>query len=152
MKPFRFKLEKVLRIRERETMLAKNNLSVALHEADRARAALEQAINQRKVFEAEMSERMKHRITAQQLSFTAMQHETFMESEAAAGDGLRQALEVVATRRAELVAAERRQKTLEKLRERRLEQWRYEAGVEEQNLTDEMAQTQMRRVKGGGGL
>lgn len=152
MKPFRFNLEKVLRIREHETMLAKNNLALAMHEAEKAREALEQATNQRKAFEAEMTERMKHRMTAQQLSFTTMQHETFMEAEEIAEEGLRQALDVVSTRREELAEAERRQKTLEKLQDRQYRDWQYEAGVEEQNLIDEMAQNQMRRSREGGGL
>ena len=51
-------------------------------------------------------------------------------------------------RRGELVEATRGVRVLERLRERRLEQWRYEAGREEQKALDEAGRRPLLRAEG----
>ncbi len=140
VQPFRFNLDKVLKVRQHQVMLAKHELAGAQVALARAWAALEQARLARSTFEAELEERRKRRMSAQQWAASAQQHDAKALAEKEAAQHLHEALAAVAEKRANLEEAERRCKTLENLRDQEMEAHRYEADREEQNLVDEMAQ------------
>lgn len=150
MKPFRFSLEKVLKVREHQTMLAKHALAEAQLKVGQAWAALEQARVARVHFEAEMEEQRSHRLPAQKWQALSQQHDYMVMKEKNAVQALHEALARVSERRAELEEAERREKTLEKLREQQFESHRYSEHSEEQFAMDEMAANAVRERKGVG--
>lgn len=150
MKPFRFSLEKVLKVREHQTLLAKHALAEAQLQVGQAWAALEQARVARVHFETEMEEQRSHRLPAQKWQALSQQHDYMVLKEKRAVQALHEALARVAERRAELEEAERREKTLEKLREQQFESHRYSELSEEQFAMDEMAANAVRERKGAG--
>jgi flagellar FliJ protein len=148
VKPFRFNLEKVLKVRQRETLKAKQALAAAQLASGQAWVALEKARAERVAFEAEWEERRKQRMPAREWMEASQRHEALMKAEKAAAEALHQALAVVAQRRAELEEAERREKALDRLREQQYEAHAYEMRQLEQAEMDEIAQA-MRRTQGG---
>lgn len=150
MKPFRFSLEKVLKVRQHQTMLCKHALATAQLAAGQAWVTLEKARVARADFEKELQERRTRRMTAQKWAASSEQHDRVVQHEKAAAEKLHQALAEVAGKRAELEEAERRAKTLEKLRDQQMEAHRYGELAEEQAAMDEMAQGAGRDRKGAG--
>lgn len=145
---FQFSLEKVLRLRQNETLLAQQALAGAQREAAAAAVAVEQARHQRLAFEREMSASRGAVIKVGALSTQTWQHGNLALVEAAAVEALHEALAEVAARRFDLEEAERRQKALEKLQETQMEAFSYEELAREQAAIDEMAQSVMRGRKG----
>lgn len=150
MKPFRFSLEKVLKVRQHQTMLAKHALAEAQLRVGQAWAALEQARVARVQFEAGMEEQRSHRLPAQKWQTLSQRHDYMVLKEKNAVQSLHEALARVAEKRSELEEAERREKTLEKLREQQFESHRYTELSEEQFAMDEMAANAVRDRKGAG--
>lgn len=149
MKPFRFRLEKLLTIREKETQRAQNALAIARLRRRQAATYLEQVRAERKASAAALLRRRQGRMTALEWRRTAELHEGLVEKERAAEAILREALAEEERRRQELTEAERREKSLERLKERRAEEYRLELAAWEQAQTDEVAQVVFRQ---GGGL
>lgn len=150
MKPFRFSLEKVLKVRQVETMKAKQSLASSQLVAGQAWVSMERARAARIAFEAEWEERRKRRMSAKDWVESGERHEGLIQSEKNAADSLHKALRIVAEKRAELEEAERREKALDKLREQQYEAHEYQERAEEQAVTDEIAQNVRRVAKGVG--
>lgn len=151
MGPFRFSLEKVLRLRQRETLLAQMALAAARRRAAAATAGVEQARSRRLAYEQEMGVARSRVIRVGALSAQTWQHGNLARVEAAAVEALHDALAEVADRRIGLEEAERRQKALEKLQESQFEAFRYEELAREQSAIDEMAQSVTRVRRGANG-
>lgn len=141
MKTFRFTLEKVLRVRQHQSMLAKHAVAQAQLLAGKAWVALEQARLARTQFETEWEERRKNRMTARQWSAYSEQHQRLAQTEQAAASELHSALAEVSRKRDELEAAMQREKALDKLREQQYEAYQQEQLAVEQAQNDEIAQT-----------
>lgn len=151
MKPFRFSLEKVLKVREHQTMLAKHALAEAQLKVGQAWATLEQARLARVQFETEMEEQRSHPLPVQKWQALSEKHDYMALREKGAVQDLHAALAWVTEKRAELEEAERRERTLEKLRDQQFETHRYAELSEEQFDMDEMAANAARNRKGAGG-
>lgn len=149
MRPFRFRLEKLLTIRHHETRRAQNALAIARLKRRQAAAYLEQVRAERKASAAALMARRQRRMTALEWRRTAEEHEVLVRKERVAEAILREAQAEEERRRRELTEAERREKSLELLKERRLEEYRLEFLAWEQAQTDEVAQVVFRQ---GGGL
>jgi flagellar FliJ protein len=137
MKRFRFSLEKVLRLRSQETEQAKRALAVALAAEARARQTAAEA-------HATLRDRTTEATARERLGLTAYEFgslRTFLarlQREAVAADlAVTQAEERTQRQRMALLAARRRERAMEKLKERRLEQYQLEALREEQKELDE---------------
>jgi flagellar FliJ protein len=150
VKPFRFNLEKVLKVRQLETLKAKQALAEAQLLAGQAWAASEQARAARVAFEGEMERRRSRRITAGEWAALSEQHDQLTAREKEAARRLHEALALVAERRSQLEEAQRREKALEKLREQQFEAYLHEEQLAEQAEVDEMAQNLSRAQKGVG--
>jgi len=142
VKRFRFSLEKVLRLRSQETEQAKRALGAALAAEAAARAAAEEA---RQV----LARRTEEAATAERTGMTAFEfaslrtYLTFLQRQLeAAGTALAGAIALTQRRRLELLAVRRREKALEKLRERRFDQYRLEGLQQEQKELDEYGSRQ----------
>ena len=137
MKRFRFSLEKVLRLRSQETEQAKRALAVALAHEARARQTAAEAHATLRDRTAEATARERAGLTAYEFGSlrTFLAH---LHSEAVAADGaVVQAEERTQRQRMALLVARRRERAMEKLKERRLEQYQLEALREEQKELDE---------------
>ncbi|HWI65935.1 MAG TPA: flagellar FliJ family protein [Symbiobacteriaceae bacterium] len=141
MKPFRFNLEKVLKVRQVETTKAKQALAAAQLASGQAWVQMENCRKQRIAFEADWEARRKGRMTAAEWNQASERQSQLVQVEKDAVDTLHRALAVVAERRAELEEAERKEKALTKLREQQYEAHEYAERAEEQIITDEIAQT-----------
>jgi len=141
LKPFRFNLEKVLKVRQVESMKAKQALALAQLKSGQAWVTMENCRKQRAAFEAEWETRRKVRMTAAEWNQASERLAALVQVEKDAVEALHQALAVVAEKRAELEEAERKEKALTKLREQQYEAHEYAEQVEEQIITDEIAQT-----------
>jgi flagellar FliJ protein len=150
VKPFRFNLEKVLKVREVETMKAKQALAAAQLVAGQAWVTTEQRRSQRAAFEAEWEAKRSRRMSAGEWNAASERQALLVQAEQEAVQALHAALAVVAERRSELEEAERKEKALTKLREQQFEAHEYAMRAEEQVITDEIAQTVRQQQKGVG--
>lgn len=150
MKPFRFSLEKVLKVRQLETTKAKQALAMAQLTSGQAWVASEKARASRVAFEADWERRRAGRSSVSAWQEAAARHEELVAAEKEAVERLHAALAEVAAKRAELEEAQRREKALEKLREQQYAAHEYTEQTSEQALIDEMAQTMGRIEKGVG--
>ena len=151
MAPFRFNLEKVLKVRQVETLKAKQSVAQAQLVSGQAWVAVEKVRSERVAFEAAWEERRSsRRQTAREWTDSSQRHGALVEAEKAAVEALHAALAVVAEKRAELEEAERREQALLKLREQQEEAHEYAERAEEQIITDEIAQNTHRSVRGVG--
>lgn len=149
MKPFRFRLEKLLNIRQQQTKLAQNNLAQAQMRTRQTEALLAAAQAERLASEEALLAKRQRRMTALQWQLSTQLHEALIEREREAEAALAAARQHEEAKRAELAEAERKQKTLERLKERQFEEYRYAMEAWEQAQIDEMAQNIYRE---GGGL
>ncbi|MBI5863247.1 MAG: flagellar export protein FliJ [Planctomycetes bacterium] len=147
---FRFRLQTVLRVRELREREAKRKVGAKLAEIaalDHAnqQAAAEIARCQRVLLSKQGDQPLNIRDLAASRGWIAHLRRTIVERQIA-----RQALvaELDALRRA-LAQARTQTRVLEKLRERRLTEWKRAAGVREQNETDEVAQRLLIHQAGG---
>jgi len=141
LKPFRFSLEKVLKVRQLQTAKARQALSGAQLVAGHAWVAVEAARSARVAFAADWEARRAKRMTAGEWADASEHQDGLAAAEKAAADRLHSALEAVAERRAELVEVERKEKALEKLRDQQWAAHECEQRAAEQAETDEIAQT-----------
>jgi len=148
LKPFRFRLEKVLNIRQRESMLAKNALAQARLRTRQAVAFLETSRSERAASEQALLVKRMKRMTTYEWIISTQMHESLVEREKQAMATLQNAEQEEAYRRELLAEAERREKVLDKLKERQEGEHRYQAEAYEQAQIDEMAQNIFR--EGGG--
>jgi flagellar FliJ protein len=148
MKPFRFRLEKLLNIRQQQSKMAQNALAVAKFRTRQATVYLEAAKADRIASEQALLSRRQRRMNVLEWQLTAQLHEAMVEREKAAEAALQAALAEEARRREELAEAERKEKILDRLKERQAEAHRYAMEALEQAQIDEMAQNIYR--EGGG--
>lgn len=148
MKPFRFRLEKLLHIRQQQSKLAQNALAVARVRTRQAEAFLETATGERIASEQALLAKRRRRMTMMEWQLSAQMHEATIEREQAARAALQGALEEEARRRQELAEAERREKSIDRLKDRQAEEHRLAMESWEQSQIDEMAQNIYR--EGGG--
>ncbi|HWI62414.1 MAG TPA: flagellar export protein FliJ [Symbiobacteriaceae bacterium] len=142
MKRFRFSLEKVLRLRSQETEQAKRALGAALAAEAAARAAADEIRDALRQRTDEATVRERGGMTA--FEFASMRtYVIFLQKQLeGALAALAEAMAVTQRRRLELLAVRRRERALEKLRERRVDQYRLESLQEEQKELDEYGSRQ----------
>lgn len=144
MKPFRFRLEKLLNIRQQQSKLAKNALAQARIRSRQAATYLESARAERLASEQTLLKRRSRRMTALEWALADQVHDAVVQRERQAHQALEVARMEEERRRAELIDAERREKTLDRLKERRAEEHRYAMEAWEQAQIDEMGQNSFR--------
>ena len=149
MAPFRFTLEKVLTVREMETLQAHEVLVAAQSRAVEASLMMDEARRARQAFAARLEERRERGMAAWEWAASSRQHESLSRAESAAADLVQRAQEGVAAARVQLEGALAREEALNKLRERQWEEFRSTELLAEQAINDELAQI-MRLRKGVG--
>lgn len=139
VKRFRFSLQRLLDLRQQEVAAARRELAAAL-------GAVTAAENGLRAVENLLRRRLKETLQAEQRGVPAREFALqrrglvrIQESREQARAGLEAARQLAEERRQQLMAALTRQRVLEKLRERRLEQWRTEVARAEQIELDELA-------------
>lgn len=148
MKAFRFKLEKVLNVREQQSKLAMNALAVARLKSRQADALLETARQRRSESEQVLCQRRAQRMSVGNWIATSQLHDLLVQAERSAAQVVLQSRMEEERRRTEMMEADRRKKILDRLKERQYEAYRHAANAAEQALIDEMAQNIYR--EGGG--
>lgn len=148
MKPFRFRLQRLLDLRQKETKMAQNALGQAQAAARQAADWLAVAVANRTESGERLLTRRQKRMTALEWRHSAELHQALIDQEKLAAQRMNEALALEAQRRAELAEAERREKVLDRLRERRADEYRLAAEAYEQAEIDEMGQNMYR--EGGG--
>ncbi|MDF2629975.1 MAG: Flagellar FliJ protein [Symbiobacteriaceae bacterium] len=142
MKRFRFSLERVLRLRSQETEQVKRALGKAVAAEATARGLVSEARAELVRRTEEAGQRERSGLTA--FEFASLRtFVTFLQRQLEAAE-LRLADAVAETqrRRLALLGARRKERALEKLRERRLEQYQLEALQQEQKELDEYGSRQ----------
>jgi flagellar FliJ protein len=140
MKPFQFNLEKVLKMRQLQTLKAKQALAAAQLAVGQAWVSMERARNDRTASATAMEQMQTQRVRVGTLTVSSERHDALSKAELLAAERLQAATAEVDVRRAELTEAKRREKALEKLREQQYEVSRHEVERAEQAENDEMAQ------------
>lgn len=148
MSAFRFPLEKVLAVREFETMAAQQELVEARRASAEANAALDQARRARLAFADDLTRRRKQGMAAWEWAATTRQYEQFCRAEEAATASLHRALEVTSSRQIALEEAMQREEALRKLESRHREAFRYAELKAEQDAMDEIAGLMRLEAKG----
>ncbi|MFO7171559.1 MAG: flagellar export protein FliJ [Bacillota bacterium] len=139
MKRFRFRLQRLLDLREQEVDAARRQLAAARQAVAAAEAGLRtvESLVRRRLDDAARQEALGS--PALDFVLRRLQIAGLLRTLAEARAGLEAARQVEAGRRQELVAALGRARTLERLRDRRREEWRAEAARAEQAELDELA-------------
>jgi flagellar FliJ protein len=142
VKRFRFSLEKVLRLRAQETEQAKRALAQAMGAEAAAAEALSEARETLQHRTAEATAQERAGLVAAE--FGALRNYLiFLQRQVEAAEAaLGAAKALTQQRRLELLRARRRERALEKLRERRFAQYQLEAMREEQKELDEYGSRQ----------
>jgi len=140
MKRFRFRLQRLLEIREQEKKTALHNFVQARQATQAAALRLEMAAARRAASAEELLARRQRRMTVQEWRWSAALHEALVAEEWLAAERLATAQQEEERRRRELTEAERRQKVLERLRDRRAAEFERAMLAAEQKAIDEMAQ------------
>ncbi|WP_374713364.1 hypothetical protein [Symbiobacterium terraclitae] len=148
MKRFRFRLQRLLEIREHETKLAQNSWVAARRAAQVAADQLRVASALRAESAERLLARRQGRMSVHEWRQSAELHEALVAQEWLAAERLADALREEEHRRQQLTEAERREKVLRRLRERRAEEYRRAVEAAEQAAIDEMAQNVF--LEGGG--
>jgi len=148
MKRFRFRLQRLLEIRQQETKMALNNFAQARIATQTAARRLEAASARRAESAERLLARRQSRMTVLEWRQSAELHEALVAAEWLAAERLAAARQEEERRRWELTEAERREKVLERLRDRRAAEFERAMLAAEQAAIDEMAQTVYR--EGGG--
>ena len=138
MKPFTFRLERVLRYRkhletqaQQELFKARNVVTHIKEEIDRLTTSRVKTDHERMVEEAQGIDVARHQLY--QGFVQKIEHDL-----EATRSGLNRATSVVETRRGDLHQAAIRKKTLESLREAKQQQYREQTARQEQRLLDEL--------------
>jgi len=142
MKRFQFRLEKVLSLRHQETDQAQRALGAAMAQEDLARRATDNAhavLNARLV---EIRHRERTGLTAFDFGLLRDHIQVLQQELQAAEDALELVRQLTERKRQELVAARQRERSLERLRERRLQGYTSDSVREEQKELDEFGDRQ----------
>jgi len=135
MNAFRFRLERVLEWRRTQLEIEENKFreeAAALTELDRARAELEAA-----GIKAEMHVRQARTVTGRDLAALGEFRLLIRSREAGIARQRAERVKSLADRRAAMLEAQRRCRLLERLKERRLEEWRLAGNKEIEELAAE---------------
>lgn len=142
MKRFAFRLEKLLRLRSQQTDQAKRAFGVALAQEAEAERALLEARETLAARLAQVGQRERAGLSAFEFG-NLRSYVKFLDRQVEEAAGrLATAREQTAVRRAQLLEARRRERALEKLKERRQEAYTLEALREEQKELDEFGDRQ----------
>lgn len=147
MKRFRFSLERVLDVREIQSVLVLQSLGEARVAAGQAAAALEEARGRRSSYAVSLEERRRQGMAAWEWAVTSTRHEALSRAEQEATQALQRALETVSLRQAELEGARQREKALQHLKGVQLEAFRLADAAADQAVNDELAQRFARRER-----
>jgi hypothetical protein len=135
MNAFRFRLDRVLEWRRTQLELEENNFrreTAALAALDRVRAELEAA-----GVKAEVQVRQSRTITGRELAALGEFRLLVRSREADIARQRAERVKSLAAQRAVLLEAQRRCRLLERLKERRLEEWRLAGNKETEDLASE---------------
>jgi flagellar FliJ protein len=150
MNRFRFRLENVLRVRGAEESNKKREFGIALQnvqDAEERCRAVETEI-------AELDKRAEGKETGNQAMADLQARYRYSRHlervKAAREKELEQTRKVLDGKRSELIESTRRKKTLERLRERALDEYQKAANKEEQNTLDELTAIKYKREEGMG--
>jgi flagellar protein FliJ len=146
--PFRFRLQKVLMVREFETLVATQALVAARGAAAEASAAVHHRRQARVEYAGQLAQRRTLGMPAWEWAATARHYELLCQAEQEAAESLHRALGLVAERQVAVEGAMRREETLHKLQDHHLEAFQYAEQAAEQAALDEMAQTYRLIAKG----
>lgn len=149
MKPFRFQLEKVLTVREMQSLSAQEALGAAQAARREAQERLAEAAARRRAYVTDLEQRRRTGMPAWEWVITSRRLDQLSREEQAAVERLHAALEAVSLCRGKLAEAKQQEEVLVRLRERHQEVHRQVALLEDQARTDEMAQV-VRLVRKGG--
>ena len=138
MKKFQFRLATLLKVREREEDLAKKELAEAYMELEKVIEAIAQLESERQSAD---DERKTLHCTAANLAEYADYLDGLRAKITEQQDEMLRLRNVVETKRQVLVLARQKVKALEKLRERRYNQWEEELNRQEQVFLDEVGTT-----------
>lgn len=136
---FRFRLDKLLHLREQEVEAARRELARAIARAQAARHGWE-ALRAHRIHRQQMAAAAE-RTGLSAEAFAAWRHHlaALLRSEEAAAAELAAAESAVAAARSRVIAKRQAAMVLEQLKERRRQQWREEQDRAEQAELDEMA-------------
>ena len=144
MKRFRFQLETLLRVRREREEERKRRL------AEAQRLVMEQKGRLTELFDEESRETEAQRrlrqggvIDLQEVRARMLYSRAVVRRIQEGFDALQDRVADEGIRRTDLLRAAQERRVLEKLRERKWESWRYEAGREEQKRLDEIAGTRV---------
>jgi flagellar protein FliJ len=149
MSAFRFRLQRVLELRERVEQTAAARLAAARDEADAAGRALESLHALRAAGVGEIAAAHGARTAGQMQNLTFLIDRLDGRLEAARGASAA-ADAAVREREGEFTAAFQERRVLDRLRERREEEWRAETGGEDRRRMDEIALSRFVRKPGPG--
>lgn len=145
---FHFSLERVLNVRETQTLQAQQMLAEAQTLAGRALATLLEARAAREAFAERLAGRRLAGMQAWEWAAADRQYDMLCQAVRWAEEAHAEALKVVDDRRLQLQEAMRREDMLLSLRDRQLEAFQVEELRAEQATVDELAQAMRRTARG----
>lgn len=146
---FRFRYERVLKLREDEEQDKKHALAAAQRRRDAAQGALEQLRSDKSDFDQTRSQRIAEGLKASELQWFSKSEQWFLEAIEAAQAVVRQAELEVINARVALVKAAQEKKKFEKLKEIAENQQREEEAYKEAQLVDSLVTYQSTKKQGG---
>jgi flagellar FliJ protein len=141
MRKFQFKLQTLLKVREQKEKAAQQELAQAQQARDMIQHRIDALQEEGKEAEAMMREKKQRTFSAPELSANLQYLEGIRFQIARMQDDLFRASNIVAEKQQQLAEAITDRKALEKLKERRKEEWEAEFRREERKLADEHATT-----------
>lgn len=142
MKRFSFRLEKLLRLRSQQTEQVKRALAAAMAAEEQVRQQMQQLHTQLNARLVEIRQKERAGLTAFDFGIQRT-HIRFLQGRFnQVLEKLKEAEEFTARVRQELMEARRRERALERLRERKLETYTHEILKEEQKELDEFGDRQ----------
>lgn len=148
MKRFHFTLEPLLRVREQLEEARKRKLAESLSREEAARADLARVASEQGAATRQMRDAKTGRVNAQQLKVLNRYLAGLQQTRHAQENQLNKLQGEIAQRRDELIAAAQDRKSVETVRDNRLDDHRVETGREEQYQLDEAAQVRARKKVG----
>lgn len=146
---FRFRYERVLKLREDEEQDKKHALAAAQRRRDEAQDALDQLRSDKADFDQTRSQRISEGLKASELRWFSQSEQWFIETIEAAQAVLRQTELDVINARVALVKAAQEKKKFEKLKEIAENQQREEEAYKEAQLVDSLVTYQSTKKQGG---
>lgn len=132
---FSFKLETVLKLRSYKVSLKQEELNIVVA----SRLAKERQIEDKTNYLVEMDKKIKERKGILELQ-AGFHHKIFIKDEIKRIEKeIDSILEIENLKRLELIEAMKDEKAIEKLKEKRFEQYKFDMGLEEGKMLDEIA-------------